>query len=252
MPPIAGHSVLILGGSSGIGFSVAKLCLAENSRVAIASSRQEKVDDAVERLKEAFPNAKHQPVGYTIDLSSEAVEKNLEELLSKVTNQGAEPLDHIVTTAGKPDVRPIADVNLSYLARSAQMPVFVSILIAKLGIKFLREGPSASIILTSGQVAEKPYPGYSVFAAYAAAQHGLARSLAYDLAPRRVNCVSPGATETEMWGEYREMIRGISAEKSLLGKAGSPDEVAEAYVYLMKNTDATGSVVSSNAGSTLK
>ncbi|RWA08579.1 hypothetical protein EKO27_g6524 [Xylaria grammica] len=234
MPPIAGHSVLILGGSSGIGFSVAKLCLAENSRVAIASSRQAKVDDAVKRLKEAFPNAKHQPVGYTIDLSSEAVEKNLEELLSKVTNQGTEPLDHIITTAGKPDVRPIADAT------------------SRISPTFLREGPSASIILTSGQVAEKPYPGYSVFAAYAAAQHGLARSLAYDLAPRRVNCVSPGATETEMWGEYREMIRGISAEKSLLGKAGSPDEVAEAYVYLMKNTDATGSVVSSNAGSTLK
>ncbi|TGJ81555.1 hypothetical protein E0Z10_g7197 [Xylaria hypoxylon] len=231
MPSIAGHSVLVLGGSSGIGFSVAKLCLAENSRVAIASSSQAKVDDAVKRLKETFPNAEHQPVGYTIDLGSEAVEKNLERLLSEVTSQGAQPLDHIITTAGKPDVRPVTDVDLSYLVQSAQMPLFVSILIAKLGAKFLREGPSSSIILTSGQVAEKA---------------------PCDLAPRRVNCVSPGSTETELWGEYREMIRDISEQKSLLGKAGSPDEVAEAYIYLMKNTNATGSVVSSNAGSTLK
>ena len=95
-------------------------------------------------------------------------------------------------------------------------------------------------------------PGYSVMSAYAAAQHGLARNLAVDLAPRRVNVVSPGATETELWGEHTEMLRGMAAQNSLLGKAGVPDDVAEAYIYLMKNADATGSIVSSNAGSSLK
>ncbi|RYP89465.1 hypothetical protein DL769_000016 [Monosporascus sp. CRB-8-3] len=252
MPPISGQSVLIMGGSSGIGFSVAKLCLAENARVSIASSTHAKVDDAVKRLTSAFSQAQHKPKGYTIDLSSEAVEDNLEKLLSDITNQGAEPLDHIITTAGKPDVRPVAEASLSYLVQSAHIPVFVSVLIAKLGTRFLREGYSSSIIFTSGQVAEKPLPGYSVLSANASAQYGLTRNLAFDLAPRRVNLVSPGATETELWGDYKEMIRDMAAKSSLLGKPGSPDEVAEAYIYLMKNTDATGSIVSSNAGSTLK
>ena len=252
MPSIAGQSILILGGSSGIGFSVAKLCLVDNGRVAIASSSQAKVTDAIERLQKSVPEAKHKPTGYTIDLNNKDVEANLEKLLSDVTKQGTEPLDHIINTAGKPDVRPVKDVDLAYLSKSAQLPVFVPVLIAKLASKFLREGYSSSITLTSGQVAEKPIPGYSVFTTYATAIHGLTRNLACDLAPRRVNCVSPGATETELWGEYAEMMRKMSAEKSLLGKAGSPEEVAEAYVYLMKNTDATGSIVSSNSGSILK
>jgi len=252
MPSVSGQSILILGGSSGIGFAVAKLCLEQAARVAVASSSQTKVDDAVKRLMLQVPQAQHKPTGHTIDLNSEAVENNLEQLFSDVTDKGAEPLDHIIVTAGKPDVRPLKDASLSYLAKSAQLPVFVSIIVAKLALKFLREGYSSSIIFTSGQVAEKPMAGYSVFAGYASAQYGLTRNLAVDLAPRRVNLVAPGATETELWGEYRDMMREMSSKASLLGKPGLPEEVAEAYLYLMKNTDATGSIVSSNGGSTLK
>jgi NAD(P)-dependent dehydrogenase (short-subunit alcohol dehydrogenase family) len=252
MPSIASHSVLVIGGSSGIGFSVAKLCIAEKMRVIIASSSQAKVQEATEKLASACPEAQNKPKGYVIDLNSPEVEANLEKLLNNITSNGAEPLDHIIITAGKPNVQPISDANLPYLVQSAQIPIFVSVLVAKLGSRFLREGYAASIIFTSGQVAEKPIPGYSVFSAYAAAQYGLTRNLALDLAPRRVNLVSPGSTETELWGEHREMMRDMVAKKSLLGKPGSPDEVAEAYIYLMKNTDATGSIVSSNAGSVLQ
>ncbi|RYP40009.1 hypothetical protein DL767_001943 [Monosporascus sp. MG133] len=169
MPPIADQSVLIIGGSSGISFAVAKLCLAEGARVAIASSSRARVDDAVKRLAASVPQTRHSPRGYMIDLDSEAVEANLEALLADLTRQGAEPLDHLVTTAGRPDARPVAEASLTYLQQSAQIPVFVSVLLAKLGARFLREGPAASLILTSGQVAERPMPGYSVFAAYAAA-----------------------------------------------------------------------------------
>lgn len=55
-----------------------------------------------------------------------------------------------------------------------------------------------------------------------------------------------------MWGEHREIIRQNVVSQALLGKPGSPDEVAEAYIYLMKNTDATGSVVSTNGGVVLQ
>ncbi|KAI8632689.1 putative short chain dehydrogenase/ reductase [Xylariaceae sp. FL1651] len=249
MPSISGQHVLVIGGSSGMGFAVAKLCLAENVRVAIASSNQTKVDDAIKRLS---TEGKTKPTGYTIDLNSNAVEANLESLLDAVTKQGSDPLDHIITTAGKPDMKPLTDVSMEYLTKTATVPVFASILLAKVGTKYLHKKYTSSIIFTSGQVAEKPQPGYFLFAAYGAALHGLVRSLALDLAPFRFNVVSPGATETELWGEHREMLRGIVSEKSLLGKPASPDEVAEAYIYLMRNTDATGSLVSSNAGSTLQ
>jgi NAD(P)-dependent dehydrogenase (short-subunit alcohol dehydrogenase family) len=246
MPPISGKRVLILGGSAGIGFALAKLAISEHAHVIIASSKPDRVDTAIHKLLSAVPDAPYKPRGYTIDLDGDDVETNLTGLLSQATNGSAEPLDHIIMTAGKPDVRPIAEADLNYLVKSAQMPLFVSILLAKVGPSFMREGYGSSIIFTSGQVDEKPVPGYSVFAAYAAAQLGLVRNLAIDLAPRRVNLVSPGATDTEL----RKMMRGVVTGKSLLGKVGSAEEVAEAYLYLMKNTDATGSTVSSNADST--
>ena len=99
MAPIADKSVLIIGGSSGIGFAVAKLCLAENARVSIASSSHTRIDDAIKRLTAAVPQARYTPKGHTIDLGSNAVEANLEALLNDITHEGVEPLDHI-----KPDM----------------------------------------------------------------------------------------------------------------------------------------------------
>ena len=91
-------------------------------------------------------------------------------------------------------------------------------------------------------------------AAYGAGLYGMTRGLALDLAPRRVNCVSPGATITELWGpkEMREKRAEMMKERMLLGKVGSPEEVAEVYVYLMRSWNATGSVVSSNGGPSMK
>lgn len=252
MPSITGQSVFILGGSSGIGYAIADLCLRENARVAIASSSQSKLDHAIQRLRNSVPHSAQNISAYAIDLNSEDVEASLEKLLSEVTKQGSEPLDHIINTAGKPDMRDFASIDLQFLIKSAQLPVFVPLLLAKVGAKFLKEGYTSSMIFTSGQVAEKPMQGQAVMTAYATAVNGLTKNLACDLAPRRVNCVSPGATATELWGDYADMLTSMATQKSLLGKPGSPEEVAEAYLYLMKNTDATGSIVSSNAGSVLK
>lgn len=234
-----------------MGFGIARLCLGDNVRVAIASSSQAKVNSAVERLNQAYPNTKTQLKGYVVDLNSDDVETELERILSDVTKHGTQPLDHIINTAGRPDMRSIADIDLISLFKSAQVPLFVPLLLGKLAPKYLREGYSSSLIFTSGQVAEKPVPGFSIPATYAAGLHGLTRNLACDLAPRRVNCVAPGSTETELWGDYADMMRKTAVEKSLLGKPATPEEVAEAFLYLMRNTDATGSIVSTNAGSVL-
>ena len=77
----------------------------------------------------------------------------------------------------------------------------------------------------------------------------MTRSLALDLKPLRVNLVSPGAVETPLWGlnGAPHTVKNYTA----LGKIGNIDEVAEAYVYLMKDTNATGSCISTNAGALL-
>jgi NAD(P)-dependent dehydrogenase (short-subunit alcohol dehydrogenase family) len=86
-------------------------------------------------------------------------------------------------------------------------------------------------------------------AGYLAGLHGLTRNLALDLKPLRVNLVSPGVVETPLWGA--DGVPEMFKSGTTLGKVGVPDEVAEAYVYLMKDTNATGSCVSTNSGSLL-
>ena len=257
MPSIAGQSILIIGGSSGIGFAVAKLALLEGVRsVAIASSNESKVQNAVSRLKSSASPKNDQLIsGHICTLGDEDTEARLADLLTAVTTtNGGGLLDHIIFTAGRPVPRPFQEIDLPYLISAARIPLLTPLLLAKHAPKYLKSSPSytSSLIFTSGRVAEKPVPGYTVFSSYDAA--GMTRALALDLkdAGVRVNLVSPGSTDTEMWAtageEMRQKMREMSAKMAFLGKSGTPEEVAEAYVYLMKDTNTTGVSIESNGG----
>jgi NAD(P)-dependent dehydrogenase (short-subunit alcohol dehydrogenase family) len=252
MPSITGQSILVIGGSSGIGAAVAKLAASQGCRVSIASSNPERVVNAVAKLKSTSPNAEIS--GYTCDLNHDDVEARLEKLLTDITSDTGSKLDHIVFTAGIINVKPISDFTIDYLRNVNLLGFSTPLLIAKLAPRFLHESYKSSITFTSGQVAEKPVGGYTVGSAIGAAVFGMTRNLALDLAPLRVNVVSPGPTDTELWGseEMRAQAREVMKSRALLGKAGTAEEVGEAYIYLMKDSNATGSIVSSNGGSLIQ
>ena len=189
-------------------------------------------------------------MGHECDLKNDDIESRLEKLFTDVTTVGL--LDHIIYTAGIIEVKPVPEVDVDYLRSSGQLAFVAPLVVAKLAPRFLKSDYTSSLIFTSGRVAERPLANYSVAAYYAAGLYGLTRNLALDLAPLRVNLVSPGSTDTELWGPNRAQMREMVAKNALLGKAGTAEEVAEAYVYLMKNTDATGSCVSTNGGALLK
>lgn len=248
MPSITGQSILVIGGSSGIGAAVAQLAAAQGVRVAIASSNPARVAHAVKRVEAAVPEAKI--TGYTIDLNSDDIEPHLVKLFTDVTAAHGEPLDHVVYTAGVFNIKPIEQTTADYLRDCAQLGLIAQVLVAKLAPRFLNKSYHSSLTFTSGRIAEKPVQGYAVAAAWAAALFGLTRTLALDLAPIRVNYVSPGPTDTEMWGEgeQRAHRREMFTKTALLGKPGSAEEVAEAYIYLMKDSNNTGSCVSTSGG----
>lgn len=105
------------------------------------------------------------------------------------------------------------------------------------------------IILTTRSVLEKPFPNWLLVAGYATGLHGMTCSMVLDLKPLHVNLVSPGVVETPLWG-----LNGVpdaAKDHTALGKVGSIDEVVEAYVYLKKDTNATGSCTSTNAAALL-
>ena len=83
----------------------------------------------------------------------------------------------------------------------------------------------------------------------------MTRGLALDLQPIRVNLVSPGGLETDLWAHMSESDRAIMykgwAERNPTGHAGKAEEVAEAYLWLMKDTNVTGRVAASDSGALL-
>jgi len=217
--------------------------------VTISSSNRSRVNGAVEALKKSYPSGK--VTGYACDLSKPSLEKDIEALFEQTGK-----LDHIVFTAGdKLATIPLQESTLESIQRAGQVRFFAPLLVAKVGSKFLNPGPQSSITLTSGGVAERPTPNWSIVASYASGLHGMTRNLALDLKPIRVNLVSPGAVDTELWKDLSAetkagLFKGIS-EKSPTGKIGEPEDVAEAYLWLMKDSNATGVVAISDSGSKL-
>ncbi|KAL4807123.1 hypothetical protein BDV18DRAFT_159343 [Aspergillus unguis] len=247
MPSIKNTNVLVIGGSSGIGLGVAEKCLAEDATVHIASSNPARINEAIASLQAKYPSSK--PTGHVCDLNSEEVEKNLQALLEAV-----QPLDHIVFTAGdRLNILPLENISLDSIRQAGHVRFVVPLLLAKLAPKYMTRGSGskASITLTSGSSSEKPIPGWSLFNGYCTGLQGTTRSLAVDLKPLRVNLVIPGAVRTPLLEGLGAEVLDAMAQQTALGKIGSAEEVAEAYVYLMKDSNATGSCVSTNAGGPL-
>ncbi|KAK7993175.1 Lon protease-like protein [Apiospora arundinis] len=255
MPSISGHSLLIIGGSSGIGAAVAKLAFEQGVRVSIASSNSSRVAAAVDKIKKssgAVGSSNNSDVhGFTVDLSSPDVEKGLEKLFTDVTAQTGRQLNHIVVTAGRASMRPLAAVDREFLLAQAQLTTVAPALVAKLAPRFLVDAPTSSVSFCGGRLFGRPIPGWPTAAMGAAGLEGLTRALALDLAPLRVNVVHPGATETEMWGatpEQRRPTREFFERSALLGKVGSPEDLAEAFIYLMRDSNITGTSIDSSGG----
>ncbi|KAF8880092.1 hypothetical protein CPB84DRAFT_1851931 [Gymnopilus junonius] len=177
---LANKHVLIIGGTSGIGFGVAEAVLSSGGSVTVSSQRQSSIDSALARLQASYPNAP-KPRGFTADLSSPAVEQNLEKLFEQVGK-----VDHIVYTAGdKLAITPIQDITYEKIIAAGQVRSFAAMLAVKVGCRYLTNPKSVecSIVLTAGVVADKPRENWSAVATFSAGLLGMTRNLALDLKP---------------------------------------------------------------------
>lgn len=149
---LLGKHVIVIGGTSGIGYGVAEASLASGAQVTVSSSSQPRVDATVEKLKADFPDQK--VAGYACDLSKPTVEQDLEALFSK-----AGKVDHIVYSAGdKLAAAPIQEITYEKIVAAGQLRFIAALLAAKVGSKYLTPGPYSSITLTTGSVSQKPRP----------------------------------------------------------------------------------------------
>ncbi|MFI5731501.1 SDR family oxidoreductase [Kribbella sp. NPDC051587] len=225
--------VVLLGGTSGIGLATARLAADHGATVIVASSNPSSVERA---LKELPATAS----GTAVDLTDpEAVEAFF---------AGLDPFDHLVYTAG--EALSLLEVRSMELARAKQafeLRYFGALQAIHAAVGKLR--PGGSIVLTSGTAADRPGPGWSIAASICGAADSLVRALAVELAPIRVNAVKPGVVRTPLWPEGFDY--DAAAESVPVGRIGEPEDIAEAYVFLMNQHYASGSIVTVGGGNVL-
>ncbi|MEV6116187.1 SDR family oxidoreductase [Streptomyces sp. NPDC052109] len=230
--------VVVIGGTSGIGLAVAGGAAAEGAEVVVASRRRESVDGALERLPAGAE-------GHVLDATDEDAVRGFFERV------GA--FDHLVYTAGESLLlEPLAEADVARARRFLDTRLWGAYTAVKHGAGSIR--PGGSVVLTTGTAGRRPLPGSSAASALCGAMESLTRALAVELAPLRVNVVSPGMVRTELWRELPEEARKElfrSAESLPVGRIGEPADVAEAYLYLMRGGYSTGSVVVVDGGGTL-
>uniref|UniRef100_A0A060T4F9 ARAD1C44704p n=1 Tax=Blastobotrys adeninivorans TaxID=409370 RepID=A0A060T4F9_BLAAD len=248
MPSIQGHKILIIGGTSGIGYSVAEKAVREGAQVHVASSSPDKVKKAVESLQQIDKGAVVD--GHVIDMFQDNVTDELEKLFSKIA-----PLNHVVYTAGRVDFTNLKlgleNVTKESLLSQLNTRLVAGFEVAKMVRKYVKNDYTSSFIITTGSAYEKPIPGLPGAGVFCAAQYGFTSSVAVELAPIRVNAVAFGAVSTGIFGpteEVRKQTLAPFVEQSPLKKVGTADEAGESYIYLLKDSNNTGSVINCNAG----
>ena len=253
-----GKRVLVLGGTSGMGFCVAEASIESGATVIISGSRQPKIDATIERIKSSYPDCRTRLSGHACDLAdTETLEQNIESLLKFATSDSKEKLDHVVFTAGDSFfVKGLAEATVESIQKLGTVRFVAAILLGKLLVpKYINSSAKSSITLTGGVNSTKPGAGWSVMAGWGAAVEGLARGLAVDLKPIRVNCVAPGAVNTELMqsfsGGQLDAVLNHFKGMTTTGTVARPEDLAEAYLYCMKDQFVTGSVLHSNGGGLL-
>lgn len=247
---LANKNILLIGGTSGIGFAVARAALAAGANITVSSSSEQKVSRAFERLRESSQERSSAIRTHVADLNiKEKLEATIEGLLQFTAE--ISPIDHIVFTAGNiPPMVPLAEASFADFEAFLTVRFFGAMAVGKYAPKYMAIGKESSITLTSGTQARKP--SFWLPPAIAGAVEGLMKGLAVTLSPVRVNAVAPGRVETELLDSIpKEMLKHQtekSKEMSLTKDVGYPEDTAEAYLYLMKDYFATGSIVTTNGG----
>jgi NAD(P)-dependent dehydrogenase (short-subunit alcohol dehydrogenase family) len=172
--------ILIIGGSSGIGYGVAEASIEHGASVIISSSNLSRVSSAVQKLQSAYPSRAAFICGHACDLGdAKTLDNNVATLFETVGT-----VDHIVYTAGDPLASPpLRDITAEKVQKAGVVRFLGAMIVAKQALTHLTRGPKSSFTITTGSSAEKPPPGWSVTASYGGGLISMARGLAVDMKP---------------------------------------------------------------------
>jgi NAD(P)-dependent dehydrogenase (short-subunit alcohol dehydrogenase family) len=228
---LKGKKVVVVGGSSGIGLSTAELAKREGADVIVASRNVAKLDAVAEKL-----NA----IAIPADVPSD------DSVAKLFRNCG--PVDHVVVTAAQLRTGPFKTVSMEDVRSTMEGKFWGAWRVAKSA----EIRPGGSLTLVSGYLSIRPRPNSAIISVANGALESLARALALELAPVRVNAVSPGIIDTPIRAAMPEQARremlAQTAAKLPVGRVGIGEDIARQILAFMTIGFATGSIVYLDGG----
>jgi len=226
------QKIVIVGGSSGIGYAVAQKALNAGAQVVIASRSNEKLNAAAKQLGERVQTE-------VVDASND---QSVADFFWRVGH-----FDHLAVTI-KPQLPSgqFLENDVGAAMAAFDTKFWGQYRLAKHGAQYILE--NGSITFTSGIASRRGYIGYSAVSAMNAATEALSKAIAIELAPIRVNTVCPGFVDTEPPSPSRAQHIKVLSPTLPLNRPGVASEIADAYLYLFANSYSTGTVVVVDGG----
>ena len=233
-PELLGQTVVVIGGSAGIGFETARRARAEGAKVILAAR------DA-ERLKRAATE---------IDAFSTAAFDATDPIALERFFRDLPVIDHIMVTAGRPYYGRLIDMDFTRVRGLFSDHLAQALYVARNAIDKVR--PGGTLIFMGGTGGRRPAIGMSITSAGTAALPALIANLALEIAPVRVNLIAAGFVDTllsaELLGDELEKRRNQLRNKLPIGRVVGPADVAALAVHIMTNTALTGATYDIDGG----
>ena len=237
-PELRGQTVVVIGGSAGIGLETARRARAEGARVILTGRDPERLRRAASELDAA---------------SSAAFDVTASESIERFFRDLPTPIDHVMVTAGRPAYGRLLDMDLAEVRRNLDEHLGVAIRVARQAVGKVR--PGGTLIFMSGTAARRPGIGLGLTATFTAAFPAFVANLALEVAPVRVNLIAAGFVDTglsaSLLGDQLEKRRTQLRETLPIRRVVGPADVAALAVHLMTNTALTGATYDVDGGQQL-
>ena len=228
---INGKKAIVFGGTSGIGLSATQMLSDKGAHVIALSRNPDKLKNVPKNVTTKKMNV----------LDRDALEKFFQEV-------GEYDILVNSATGGARAVGPFLSMDLDgYKASFDKLWGYTNVV--RYGTKFLKD--NGNIVLVSGSPARKCRPGQIAISSVGGAVEAFARGIAPEIAPKRINIVSPGIIDTPMsplQGKEREDYYKNTTNNNLIPRAGTPDEVAAGIIFAIENEFITGTTIDIDGG----
>jgi NAD(P)-dependent dehydrogenase (short-subunit alcohol dehydrogenase family) len=237
-PALLGQTVVVIGGSAGIGLETARLARAEGAEVILTGRNPERLEHAARELGA---------------LSSAAFDATDEQQLELFFDELQSPIDHLMLSGSGPYYAPLTEMDFEQAREDIDRHVLLPMRVARHATGKVR--PGGSLVFISGTGGRHRGVGLTLIGAITAATPALVANLAVEIAPIRANVIAPGFVDTplsaSLLGEQLDARREELRATLPIGRVVGPQDVAALAVHLMANTALTGATYDVDGGQQL-